>query len=154
MRRLLRDSLMNSWSPWQRFGLGATDAIGREQLVLPAAQARWRREVDVDAAAVTSITGKQPTELLRAVEAAILKEEVAHPNDPSRVWRTRALEQEAPALAARLFVHFDGVLARTDDTTSYSRTVAGAVFTLAFVVALPVNTCDMLARLVHGDAMT
>lgn len=91
---------------------------------------------------------------MRAVEAAILKKEVAHPNDPAHVWRTRALAQEAPALAARLFVHFDGVLARTDDTTSYSRKVAGAVFTLAFLVAFPVNSFDMLARVVHGDAMT
>lgn len=153
VRSLLRDSLMNTWSPLQKFGLGATDAIGREEFVLMllkhAADQKWKSIAD----AVTSITGKQPTDLLRAVEAAILKEETDHPRDPAHVWRTRALAQEAPALAARLFVHFDGVLARTDDTTSHSRKVAGAVLTLAFLVAYPVNSFDMLARLVHGDAI-
>lgn len=153
VRRLLRDSLMNSWSPWQRFGLGATDAIGREEFVLLLLKHAADDKSKSIAAAVTSITGRQPTDLLRAVEAAILKEEADHPRDPAHVWRTRALAQEARGLAARLFVHFDGVLARTDDTTSYSRKVAGAAFTLAFLVAYPVNSFDMLARLVHGDAI-
>ena len=70
-----------------------------------------------------------------------------------RIGGTRALAQEAPALAARLFVHFDDVLVRTDDNTSYSRKVAGALLTLAFLVVYPVNSFDMLARLVNDDAI-
>ena len=151
VRSLLRDPLMNSWSPWQRFGLGATDAIGREEFVLMLLRRAdaWPKVGD----AVKGLTDKAPADLLRAVESAILKEEAAHPNDPANVWRTRAFAQEAPALAARLFVHFDDVLVRTDDNTSYSRKVAGAVLTLAFLIVYPVNSFDLLARLVNDDAI-
>ena len=151
VRSLLRDKLMGSWSPFRRFGLGATDAIGRDEFVLMLLRRAdgWPRVGDT----VKSLTGKAPAELLRAVESAILNEEAAHPNDPANVWRTRALAQEAPALAARLFVHFDDVLVRTDDNTSYSRKVAGALLTLAFLIVYPVNSFDLLARLVNDDAI-
>ncbi len=151
VRSLLRDSLMNSWSPLRRFGFGATDSIGREEFVLMLLRRadKWTSIAD----AVTTITDKTPTDLLRAVEAAILTQEAAHPNDPAHVWRTRALAQEAPALAGRLFVQFDEILARTDDTTSYSRKVAGAVLTMAFLIVYPVNSFELLARLVHDEAI-
>jgi len=151
VRSLLRDKRMGSWSPFRRFGLGATDAIGRDEFVLMLLRRAdgWPRVGDT----VESLTGKAPADLLRAVESAILNEEAAHPNDPANVQRTRALAQEAPALAARLFVHFDDVLVRTDDNTSYSRTVAGAFLTLAFLIVYPVNSFDLLARLVNDDAI-
>lgn len=151
VQSLLRDRLMSSWSPIRRFGLGATDAIGREEFVLMLLRRAdsWPKV----SAAVTTITGKAPADVLRAVEAAILNQEAANPNDSANVWRTRALAQEAPALAARLFVQFDDVLARTDDNTSYSRKVAGSLLTLAFLIVYPVNSFDMLARLVNDDAI-
>ena len=151
VQSLLRDRLMSSWSPIRRFGLGATDAIGREEFVLMLLRRAdsWPKVRD----AVTTITGRAPTDLLRAAEAAILNEEAAHPNDSTNVWRTRALAQEAPALASRLFVQFDDVLARTDDNTSYSRKLAGSLLTLAFLIVYPVNSFDLLARLVNNDAI-
>jgi hypothetical protein len=151
VRSLLRDKLMGSWSPFRRVGLGATDAIGREEFVLMLLRRAdaWPKVGE----AITRLTNKAPVDLLRAVESAILDEEAANPKDPANVWRTRAFKQEAPALAARLFVHFDDVLVRTDDNTSYSRKVAGALLTLAFLVVYPVNSFDLLARLVHDDAI-
>ncbi len=152
VRSLLRDKLMGSGSPFRRFGLGATDAIGREEFVLMLLRRAdaWPKVGE----AVKRLTDKAPEDLLRAVESAILNEEADRPNDPANVWRTRAFKQEAPALAARLFVHFDDVLVRTDDNTSYSRKVAGALLTLAFLVVYPVNSFDLLARLVHDDAIS
>jgi hypothetical protein len=154
VQSLLRDKMMSSWSPVRWLGLGATDAVGREEFVLMLLRragdgGAWTKAGD----AIKTITTKEPEEILRAVEAAILKEEAAHPEDPANVWRTRALAQEAPALAARLFVQFDDVLARADDNTAYSRKVAGVVLTLAFLVVYPVNAFDLLARLINDDAI-
>ena len=151
VRSLLRDKLMNSWLPFRRLGLGATDAVGREEFVLMLLRRadQWKKVGD----AVKAITTKEPEELLRAVEAAILKDEADHPQDAAYVWRTRALAKEAPDLAARLFVQFDDVMARTDDNTAFSRKVAGAVLTLAFLTLYPVNSFDLLARLVNDDAI-
>ncbi|MBL8238142.1 MAG: hypothetical protein JNM66_12020 [Bryobacterales bacterium] len=149
---LLRDDMMNSWSPIRRLGLGATEAVGREEFVmLLLRRAGAWKSLD---SAIQSITGQPPAVTLRAVEKAILDQESARPDAPANVWRTRALAQEAPDLAARLFAQFDDVMTRTDDNTAFSAKFVSAILTLAFLVVYPINSFDILARLMNDAAIT
>lgn len=59
----------------------------------------------------------------------------------------------APELAARLFAQFDDVLARADDNAAYSRKVASVLFALGFLVVYPVNSFDLLSRLMNDKAV-
>lgn len=152
---LLRDKMMNSWSPVQWLGFGATEAVGREEFVLfllrrAESTPAWKKVGD----AIQAITNEKPQETLRAVEKAILDQEAAHPNEPASVWRTRALAQEAPELSARVFSQFDDILTRTDDRTAYSGKLVAAALALIFLVVYPVNAFDVLARLVNNGAIT
>lgn len=142
---LLRDKMVNAWLP---FGLGATEAMGREEMVLillrkAGGEGVWKKV----ATAIENITGKAPAELLKEAELAILKQEAADPNGPSNVWRTRALAAVAPDLAARLFAQFDDIMMRTDDNTAYSTKVVSTALALVFLVIYPVNTLEMITRL-------
>jgi len=155
VKSLLRDDMMTSWSPIRRFGLGATDAIGREEFVLmllrrAGGDGPWQKLSQ----SIQAITGQTPEATLRAVERAILDQEAAHPNSPANVWRTRALALEAPGLAARLFSQFDELMARTDDNTAFSAKFVSAILTLAFLIVYPVSSFDIIARLMNDAAIT
>lgn len=151
-KSLLSDDMMNTWAPSRMFEYGSTEAVGREEfaLMLLRRSGKWPKV----AAAIQAITGQSPEATLRAVEKAILDQESAHPNDPANVWRTRALAQEAPALAARLFAQFDDVMTRTDDNTAYSAKFVSVILTLAFLIVYPVNSFDIIARLMNDAAIT
>ena len=155
VQTLLRDDMMNTWAPIRRLGFGAAEAIGREEFVLmllrrAGTSPTWQKV----GAAIEAVT-HQPVEFtLRAVEKAILEEEIAAPNAPATVTRTRALAQTAPDLTARLFSQFDDVMTRTDDNTAYSAKFVSVVFTAIFLVLYPVDSFDVLARLINSDAVT
>ncbi|MBI2687606.1 MAG: hypothetical protein HYX27_14945 [Acidobacteria bacterium] len=144
-KNLVRDKMVNAWLP---FGLGATEAIGREELVLlllrkANGEGAWKKI----GAAIKTITTKEPASLLQEVELATLQQEAADPNSPSHVWRTKALASVAPQLAARLFAQFDDVMLRTDDNVTYSAKVVSAILAAIFLIVYPIDSLDLLSRL-------
>ena len=152
---LLRDKSMNGWSPIQWLGFGATEAMGREELVLlllrrAGGDGVWK---NVETA-IERLTKQKPAEILQAVERAILEEEAEVPSSPANVSRTRALAKAAPGLAAPLFAHFDDVMTRTDDNSAFSGKFVAAILALIFLVIYPVNSFDVLARLMNSDALS
>lgn len=154
VKSILRDRLMTGWAPVRWLGFGATDAIGREEFVLmllrrAGGPGAWGKLET----AIKAITNQDPRETLRAVEAAILTEEAANPNLPSHIWRTRALAQEAPALASRLFAQFDDVLTRAEDNTAYSSKVVSVLLTAVFLIVYPVSSFDIISRLMNNGAI-
>ena len=153
VKRVLRGRMTASWSPVRWLGFGATEAVGREEFVILLLRAGATDAEQKLGAAIEAITGQPPETTLRAVEKAILDQETANPSAPANVWRTRALKEAAPALAARLFSQFDDVLARADDNTAYSRKLLSGVLALAFFVLFPVNSFDVLSRLTNDKAL-
>jgi len=153
VKRLLRGKMANSWSPVRWFGFGATEAVGREEFILFLLRQAAGDTGGKLSAAIQAITGQPPETTLRAVEKEALAQEAASPSEPATVWRTGALAKEAPELAARIFSQFDDVLVRSDDNTSYSRKVAAGVLTIAFLALYPVNSFDLIARLMNDKAV-
>lgn len=145
---LLRDKMLTSWIRLPRLNIGATEAIGREELVLLLLRnagkgGHWTRIGE----ALERIIGQKPADALRAVEREMLEQERQSPSLPATVWRTRALAKVVPELASRLFAQFDDVMTRTEDNTAYSSKVTATLLALAFLVIYPVNAFDMLTRL-------
>lgn len=153
VKRLLRGKMTNSWSPVRWLGLGATEAVGREEFILLLLREAAGDKGGKLSAAIQAITGQPAETTLRAVEKEALAQEAASPSEPANVWRTRALAKEAPDLAARIFSQFDDVLVRTDDNTNLSRKVTGGVLTFVFLIVYPVNSFDLLARLMNDKAV-
>jgi len=153
VKSLLRGRMTASWSPVRWLGFGATEAVGREEFVILLLRAGVTAPGSKLGAAIQGITNQPPETTLRAVEKAILDQEIANPSAPANVWRTHALKEAAPALAARLFAQFDDVLARVDDNTAYSRKLLSGVLALVFFVIFPVNSFDVLSRLTNDKAL-
>lgn len=150
---VLRHRMMAAWSPVRRLGFGATDAIGREEFAIQLLRLATAQPTSMLAETLKTLTNQTPADVLRAVEHAILVEETSAPSAPAHVWRTRALAKAAPDLAARLFVQFDDVLARADDNAVFSRKLVSAVFALAFLLVYPVNSFDLMARLINDKTV-
>lgn len=152
---LLRDRMMNGWSPVRWMGMGATDAVGREEFVLmllrksAGGTAVWAKIAET----IEVLTGQTPAVLLRRVETEILQEEAAAPGAPSTVWRTRALAKLAPGLAGPLFSQFDEIMIRSEDNLTFSAKLVSAILALVFLVVYPVNSFDLLARLMNDNAI-
>lgn len=152
---LLRDRMMNGWSPTRWLGMGATEAVGREEYLLmllrkaAGGSGVWAKL----AGTVEVLTGEKPGLLLRRIETEIVKEEAASPAAPSTVWRTRALAKIAPGLAGPLFSQFDEIMIRSEDNLTFSAKIISALLALVFLVAYPVNSFDLLARLMNDQAI-
>jgi hypothetical protein len=153
VKRLLRGKMTNSWSPVRWLGLGATEAVGREEFILLLLREAAGDNGGKLSTAIQAITGELPETTLRAVETEALAQEAASPSEPSNVWRTRALAEKAPVLAARIFSQFDDVLVRTDDNTNLSRKITGGVLAFIFLAVYPVNSFDLIARLMNDKAV-
>jgi len=156
VKSLLRDRMTNSWIRIDFLNIGATEAIGREELVLlllrksAANGGVWLKVKD----AIQSIAKRAPETLLREIEQEILLQEKEAPSAPSNVWRTNALAEVAPELASRLFAQFDDVMTRSDDNTAYTAKLVSTGLALAFLVVYPVNSFDMISRLMHDKALS
>lgn len=142
-----------SWlsSLWSRFG--ATESVGREEFVPLLLRAAAAQSDGSLATMIQEITHHPPKTTLRAVELAILNQEAANPSDPANVWRTRGLAEAAPELAAQVFSQFDDVIARADDNAAFSRKLASGVLALIFLTIYPVNSFDIISRLLNDKAI-
>jgi len=142
-----------SWlsSLWARFG--ATESVGREEFVPLLLRAAAAQSDGSLATMIQEITHHPPKTTLRAVELAILNQEAANPSDPANVWRTRGLAEAAPELAAQVFSQFDDVIARADDNAAFSRKLASGVLAFIFLTIYPVNSFDIISRLMNDKAI-
>ena len=154
-KSVLNDKLMNGWLRIAKLGMGSADAVGREEFVLMLLRragegGAWAKV----GAVIQARTGQTAADLLQKVEQAMLAAEAANPAALASVSRMRAIHKEASAVAAPLFAQFDDVMMRSEDNTAFSSKLVSALMAFVFVVAFPVNSFDLLARLMHDEAIT
>jgi hypothetical protein len=90
--------------------------------------------------------------LLTKVENAILRQEVENPTLPAYTWRTKALAEHVPQLAAPLFSHFDNLMDRVEDNVRASGKAGSVVFAALFLCFYPVDSFEIINRLsVSGE---
>jgi hypothetical protein len=132
------------------FRAGDADNLSREDTVIALLRAAVSTPKLVKLPAEIS----DPAKALADVEAEILKQETARPDLPAQVWKTNALAQVVPKLAAPVFAQFDAMLDRVnDDAAAHGRFVsmAGAfVFIFAFY---PVDSITLLSRLAQDKRL-
>jgi hypothetical protein len=131
----------------------AAEPMQREELALILLRkAAEGSEGALTALGLESGAKNRARDLLTKVENAILRQEVENPTLPAYTWRTKALAEHVPQLAAPLFSHFDNLMDRVEDNVRASGKAGSVVFAALFLCFYPVDSFEIINRLsVSGE---
>lgn len=131
----------------------AAERLGREEFVLLLLRRASGPEGHPQLAqAIRTLAGKEPGDLLQAIQERLVEEETKDPGAPAYLWRVRAISGAgAGAFAGRIFAWYDNTMDRVEDRIAFhSRKWSAAVgFVVCF--ALSLDSIDLLRRLSRDD---